>query len=147
MLLRPYFYAAQRTTVLLKITTFTCLMDVAIVLILYKYYGFLSIAITISLTSYIAGLILFLAQMQGKFIKINMKLIQYFLQYICFCVILFLILYFISKSLIIFSASHLISLMVLGFIYILSCIIMVIIFDRHLLQVTIKRIGSMIKGI
>ena len=147
MLLRPYFYAAQRTTVLLKITTFTCLMDVAIVLILYKYYGFLSIAITISLTSYITGLILFLAQMQGKFIKINMKLIQYFLQYICFCVILFLILYFISKSLIIFSAGHLISLMVLGFIYILSCIIMVIIFDRHLLQVTIKRIGSMIKGI
>ena len=142
ILLRPYFYAAQRSKVLLKITTFTCILSVTVATILYQHYSYLAIAIAISSTAYITGLILLIAQMRGNFIKIDMGLIQYFLQYICFCIILFITLSFSSKYSIANSENHLISLIKLGVIYIFSCIAMVRLFHPDLLKIAIKKMAS-----
>ena len=87
-ILTPYFFALQKPKIPLKVSIFTILINLTLIILLFQYIGYISIPIGFSISAFL-NLILILAEhRKHKFFFINKKMFIYTFKYTVIAIIL-----------------------------------------------------------
>ena len=87
-ILTPYFFAVQKPKIPLKVSIFTILINLTLIILLFQYIGYIGIPIGFSISAFL-NLILILAEhRKQKFFFINKKMFIYTFKYIVIAIIL-----------------------------------------------------------
>ena len=132
-ILTPYFFAIETPRIYLRVTTYSNLINLILMLILYKYIGFLGIPIALSVSSYALFFLLLSEHKKKNFFSYDNLNLSPALKYLALSILIFFSCKEISELLILSYDNVLITLFAGAIYSSFVFIIFLSIFDKEIL--------------
>jgi putative peptidoglycan lipid II flippase len=144
-ILNPYFFAIEKPKIPLVASLKSNLLNLVLMLTLFKYMGFIGIPLALSISTWILVIFLYIEHKKRDFFLIDLDIKKQILKYSLFSIFLLISGMVIKNTILLTSVSNFFQIALISFLFFSFYIIFVFFLDKKLMDKFILLLNKIIK--